>query len=77
MLYLSKCFCADRELDGYKNLFFGTILSNAPSRNQKNTLNQKLRTRLNQSGFCVCNLHQRHINTAPEKPHSHAFGDIC
>ena len=38
----------------------------------KTALNQKLRNRLNQSGFCVCNLHQRHINTAPEKPHWHA-----
>jgi len=46
--------------------------SKAPSRNQKTALNQKLRNRLNQSGFCVCNLHQRHINTAPEKPHWHA-----
>lgn len=31
-----------------------------------------LKTRLNQSGFCVYGLHQRHINTAPEKPQQHA-----
>jgi hypothetical protein len=31
-----------------------------------------LKARLNQSGFCVSSLHQRHINTGSEKPHSHA-----
>jgi len=30
------------------------------------------KARPKQSGFCLCGLHQRHINTGPEKPHQHA-----
>lgn len=48
----------------------------ANSRNQITTLNQTLRARPNQSGFCLCSLHQRHINTGPEKQQQHAQAGI-
>jgi hypothetical protein len=46
------------------------------SRNQKTALKQTLKSRSNQSGFCLCALHQRHINTGPQKQHTRAQAGI-
>jgi hypothetical protein len=44
----------------------------ARPRNQNITQDQRLQSRAKRSAFVVCSLHQRHINTTPEKPRQHA-----